>query len=79
MVQLAKSMHGKMRCRIPIFVLTWVGDCKTNFEWSYVPVCKIHARGMRRRISLRPYLFDDCRTNFETLCTAVLMPFIQRW
>ena len=24
-------MHGEMRCRTPLFVLTWVGDCKTNF------------------------------------------------
>ena len=23
-------MHGEMRCRTSLFVLTWVGDCKTN-------------------------------------------------
>ena len=33
------------RCDVGfLFVLTWVGDCKANFEGCYGPVCKIHAR-----------------------------------
>ena len=59
--------------------LIWVGDSKTNFEESYGPVSKIHARrDAISDFSLRPYLgLATARQTFETFCTAVLMSLIQ--
>ena len=41
--------HGMIHARRDALLdfasfMIWIGDCKTNFEGSYGPVCKIHAR-----------------------------------
>ena len=63
-----------------LFVLTWVGDCKTYFEECCGAVCR---NPCTEKCDVK-FLFVfirvvDRKTNFETSDAAVLMPCIQGW
>ena len=58
-----------------LFVLTWVGDCKTYFEGCYGAVCRNPCTEKSDVGFLFVFIWVvDRKTNFETSCAAVLMP-----
>ena len=76
----AWSVHGEMRCRILLRLVVGV-SLRPYLGWRMQD--KLRQNSCTERCDVG-FLFvltwvGDCKTNFETLCTAVFMPRIQGW
>ena len=79
MVKLATSMHGEMRCRGFSSSLLGLVTARHTSRGAMAQYAEIHARRCDVGFLFVFIWVVDRKTDFETSCAAVLMPWIQGW